>query len=304
MTRIAAGWRDGLAQLVPGVRFDEPLSKHTTFRIGGPADAYVELGKASELGPVFAYLRSSAVPWFILGWGSNLLVRDGGVRGVVLRFKGEFDRLRLAGDGRVHAGCAVRLPRLVTYCASHGLAGSEPLVGVPGTVGGALVMNAGTREGEIGDLVREVECFDVETLALARVAAERVNFGYRKSSLEGRIVVGATLELNAGDKGDIMARVRRLQDRRQKTQPIHTYNVGSVFKNPPGRFVAQLIESAGLKGAAHGGARVSPLHANFIENHDGATARDVLALVETMRREIRSRFQLELELEVKVVGEA
>ncbi len=280
------------------------MADHTTFRIGGPADAFVQLHRASELAPLFGFLKDKGVPWFMLGWGSNLLVRDGGIRGVVVRLRGTFDALRRLEGNRVRAGAGVRVPRLVSFCASHALAGAEPLVGVPGEVGGALVMNAGTREGEIGDMVREVEIFDPETLTPERWGPDRLSFAYRRSNLEGRVVLGAALELKAGGKVDIMTRVRESQERRRKTQPIHTFNVGSVFKNPPGQFVAKLIEQAGLKGLALGGARVSPLHANFIENHAGAAARDVLALVERLRSDVRSRFGVELELEMKVVGEA
>jgi UDP-N-acetylmuramate dehydrogenase len=242
--------------------------------------------------------------FFILGFGSNLLVRDGGLRGVVLRLRGEFESVVFPGGLQVRAGAAVRLPQLVTACAGQGLAGTEPLVGVPGTVGGALVMNAGTRDGEIGSMVREVDVFDHAQSRVVTLPAEKIHFEYRKSSLGNALVIGCLLELKEGDRVDIMERVRRYQDKRQQTQPIHTFNAGSVFKNPPGYFVAELIEAAGLKGMTKGGARVSPLHANFIENNAGATATDVLALVEFIRAKIRAERGIELETEMKVVGVA
>jgi len=298
-----SGWKKELARALPQARWEEPLAPHTTFRIGGPAECYVEAERPEDLAALFGVTRPGGVPVFMLGWGSNLLVLDGGVRGVVLRLKGGFDRLRRLEGRGVWAGAAVRLPRLVSYCAAHDLAGSEPLVGVPGTVGGALVMNAGTRQGEIGGLVREVELFDTERLASALKKGSELGFGYRRSELEGSVVTGVSLELNPGDKVDILRRVQELQAQRLRTQPVHTYNVGSVFKNPPGRFVAQLIEEAGLKGTSLGGARISPKHANFIENHRGATAADVLGLVEQARRAVRLRHGVELELEMKIVGE-
>jgi UDP-N-acetylmuramate dehydrogenase len=191
----------------------------------------------------------------------------------------------------------------VTACAAQGLCGDESLVGVPGTVGGALVMNAGTREGEIGPLVVEVETFDPRTLAAATLHAKDLHFEYRKSNLEGRIVLGCVLQLKPGDKVDIMKRVQDFQQKRLRTQPIHTYNVGSTFKNPQGKFVAKLIEEAGLKGMTVGGARISPMHANFIENFADAKAADVLALVGKIQAQIKKSLGLDLELEMKVVGE-
>jgi UDP-N-acetylmuramate dehydrogenase len=296
-------WSSEFAKAVPDAKWGEPMSAHTTFAIGGPADCFVEAKDIETLKRVFELARKHRLPIFHLGFGSNLLVRDGGIRGIVLKLGGEFNKLEKLEGRRVRAGAAVRLPRFVMFCAEHDLAGSEPLVGVPGTVGGALVMNAGTREGEIGPLARVVEWFDPERLEAVSKPASEVKFAYRHSDLEGRLVIGAELELSVGDKRDIMRRVEALQRRRAQTQPIHTFNVGSVFKNPPGRFVAQLIEESGLKGAAEGGARISPLHANFIENHDEAKASNVLALVERARAAVRERFGLELELEMKVVGE-
>ena len=296
-------WKASLARAFPDARFDEPLSRHTTFRIGGPADAYVAARDGGEVSSLYRFARRAGVPVFVIGWGSNLLIRDGGIRGIVLRLRGEFEKIRFPGGRLVRAGAGVRLPALVTRCAARSLSGSEPLIGVPGTVGGALAMNAGTRDGEIGDLVREVSVFDPEGLKTAVLSRSDIEFRYRGSSLQGRLVLGVLLELKAGDKGDIMARVRDFQSRRKKTQPIHAYNVGSIFKNPPGHFAAKLIEESGLKGKSVGGARISPLHANFIENDKGASAADVLSLVELARGEVRGRRGVELELEMKVVGE-
>lgn len=165
-------------------------------------------------------------------------------------------------------------------------------------------MNAGTRDGEIGALVAEVEVLDPRDLALKTLSAADITFRYRHSSLEGLVVLSTALQLKEGDKAVIMARVRQLQERRLQTQPIHTFNVGSTFKNPPGRYVAQLIEQAGLKGHAIGGARISPMHANFIENSSRASANDVLALVALARERVRAQFGIDLELEMKVIGEA
>lgn len=297
-------WRQRLREVCPGAKFDEPLARYTTFKIGGPADAFVEPRSEAELRSVMEAARAARAPLTTIGWGSNLLVRDGGVRGIVLRLRGEFERIEFLEGGAVRAGAAVRVPQLVTACAERGLSGDEPLVGVPGTVGGALVMNAGTREGEIGALVREVRALDPDTLETLTLSREACDFRYRRSALENLCVLDGTIQLKPDDKASIMKRVQQHQQRRLQTQPIHTFNVGSTFKNPPGKFVAKLIEDAGLKGAVSGGARVSPMHANFIENFAGAKAADVLALVDKIRAAIRERDGVELELEMKVVGEA
>lgn len=298
-----SGWREKIKDALPGAKLDEPLAKYTTFRIGGPADLFVEIKDAAELAALMGLAKELKRPVMFIGFGSNLLVRDGGVRGIVARLSGEFEKIEFLDGDRVLAGAAVRIPALVIACAEKGLCGDEPLVGVPGTVGGALVMNAGTREGEIGPLVVEVDCFDPKPLAVAKISAKELEFHYRKSNLEGRIVLRCVLQLKRGDKVDIMKRVQQHQRKRLQTQPIHTYNVGSTFKNPPGKFVAQLIEEAGLKGMSVGGARISPMHANFIENFANAKASDVLELVAFVQAKIKKSLGLDLELEMKVVGE-
>lgn len=296
-------WREDLRKAVPRARFDEPLARHTTFKIGGPADAFVDARDPDEVLAALRVARASAVALFVLGWGSNLLIRDRGVRGIVLRLTGEFDKMEFPGGGRVRAGASVRVPQLVVACAEKNLSGLEPIVGVPGTFGGALAMNAGTRDGEIGPLVEEVAAADPATLAIRTIVKPELRFAYREGPLKNLIALSGLLQLKPGVKGDIMAVVLRYQQKRQQTQPIHTYNVGSTFKNPPGRFAAQMIEQLGLKGHVVGGARVSPMHANFIENFAGASACDVLALVDLIRERARATFGVGLELEMRVVGE-
>lgn len=296
-------WREKLREVVPHARLDEPLARYTTFKIGGPADAFVDAADADQVLKTLRVAREAGVPVLTLGWGSNLLIRDRGVRGIVLRLTGEFDRVEFLGEGRVRSGASVRVPQLVVACAEKGLSGLEPIVGVPGTVGGALAMNAGTRDGEIGPLVVEVEAADPGGPGLRTLSGADLSFAYREGPLKGLIALSGVLQLKPGNKGDIMAVVVRYQQKRQQTQPIHTYNVGSTFKNPPGRFAAQMIEELGLKGHAVGGARVSPMHANFIENFAGAKASDVLALVDLIRERARATFGVGLELEMRVVGE-
>lgn len=299
---MSADWRKDLLAAVPSARLDEPLAPKTTFKIGGPADAFVLARDREELRAALRAARKAGSPVLVLGWGSNLLVKDRGVRGLVVQLGGEFERVDFPGGDQALAGAAVRVPALVRACAERGLSGLEPLVGVPGTVGGALAMNAGTRDGEIGAFTRAVRAMDFAGEERDWTPAE-LAFRYRGSALERVVALDATFSLKPADKADIMAVVRRYQKKRQETQPIHTNNVGSTFKNPPGRFAAQMVEQLGLKGHAIGGARVSPLHANFIENFAGAKASDVLALVDLIRERVRAGFGVGLELEMKVVGE-
>ncbi len=296
-------WRGELARRLPRARFDEPLAKYTTFKIGGPADAFVEVEDAAQAQTAVRTAAEAGRPIFVLGWGSNLLVRDRGVRGLVVKLGGEFERVDFPGGEVVRAGAAARVPQLVVACAERGLSGLEPIVGVPGTVGGALAMNAGTRDGEIGPLTREIEALDLSEGDVRVLRGADLKFAYREGPLRGRLALRATLLLKPGSKGDIMAAVAAYQQKRLRTQPIHTFNVGSTFKNPPGAFAARLIEQAGLKGACVGGARVCAIHANFIENFAGAKASDVLALVDLIQERVRAAFGVGLELEMRVVGE-
>lgn len=295
-------WIDELEKAGLSPLRDEPLSKHTSFKIGGPADAFVTAKDRSQAAAALTIASAAKVPVFFLGWGSNLLVRDKGIRGLVLALGGDFEKIEFLDGGLVRAGAAARVPQLVVACAERGLSGIEPIVGVPGCVGGALVMNAGTRDGEIGPFVEEVETLDFGGKPVVLRRGE-LRFDYRSSNLGNSLVLSALLRLKPGVKADIMAVVARYQSIRKKTQPIHTYNVGSTFKNPTGRFAAQMIESIGLKGHAIGGARVSPMHANFIENFAGAKASDVLALVDLISERVRAERGVKLELEMRVVGE-
>jgi len=296
-------WRAALKLSVPRAKFDESLARYTTFKIGGPADAFVDAENREEVLACLRICRDFKTPLFVLGWGSNVLVKDRGVRGITLRLAGEFARVEFLDGGLVRAGAAVRVPQLVVACAERGLSGLEPIVGVPGSVGGALAMNAGTRDGEIGPLVEEVEAADPQGLNARRWRKDELAFSYREGPLKNLVALSVLLRLKPGVKGDIMTVVARYQQKRQQTQPIHTFNVGSTFKNPPGRFAAQMIEELGLKGHAIGGARISPLHANFIENFAGAKASDVLALVDLIRERAREIFGVGLELEMRIVGE-
>lgn len=290
-----------LRDLCPDARPQEPLARHTTWGIGGPADFYVEILNRADLGALRRWAGARGISLMPIGQGSNLLVGDGGVRGGVVRLRGEFEEIRFTGD-IVHVGAGALLPRLSRQAAERGLTGAEPLCGIPGTLGGGLRTNAGTPEGDLGSLIQTVELMD-DRGAVRDVPRDELLFRYRHADLGGRWALAATLKLRPGGRNDILSSVEKQLARRAERQPLGTKNCGSVFKNPPGDFAARLIEAAGLKGHRLGGARVSPKHANFIENVDNASADDVRRLITLVRETVRQRFGTSLEPEVWMVGE-
>lgn len=297
MERIA---RELDSKISGPVRTGETLSRYTSFRIGGPADLYVEPATTDELVVVLATLRQEGIPCFVLGSGTNLLVSDSGYRGAVLRLGGQFCQYAINGLV-VNAGAAVNLAMLANDACRRGLAGLEFAAGIPGSVGGALVMNAGAHGGAISDCLREAVLLD-RSLALHTLASDALGLSYRQSSLPSdSIVCSVSLLLQPGDPV-ILERMRRqhlaFRRDRQPRQP----NAGSIFKNPPGDGAGRLIEAAGLKGRRVGGAMISPQHANFFVNCGEATARDVFSLIDMTREEVANRFGVMLELEIRLLG--
>ena len=290
--------KGALAVLLGGaVKFGVPLAPKTSMRVGGPAAAYAEIDDVKHLVAGLSFCHSEGLGWTILGLGSNLLVRDEGFRGLVIRLSGDFTKVSVDAT-LLRAGGGVPVPALCREAARHGLAGAEGLIGVPGTVGGAVRMNAGT-DVEIGELIERVEVV---------IAGERVHtftkpeFAYRRSTLDRRAVVcAAELRLTPGTQADVQQELRRRIDQRNATQPLELPNCGSVFKNPPGDYAARLIETAGCKGCCEGGAEVSTKHANFIVNHGGAKCADVLRLIDKTRARVKEVHSIELELEVHVL---
>jgi UDP-N-acetylmuramate dehydrogenase len=283
------------------VTADELLCRHTTWRVGGPADLFIVPADRAELVTVLRLLAEAGVPWVALGAGSNLLVRDGGVRGAVLH-TGGLRRLTFAGDGRVQAEGGVPMMTLIREAAARGLAGLEALAGIPGTVGGGIVMNAGAAGQEMADTVCEV--------ALAGPQGEegwerdRLHFAYRSSNLPPQRVVAATmLQLRAADPTRLEEVIRRRLQQRQAAQRVGAPNAGSVFKNPGGQQAWRLIDAAGLRGEAIGGAQVAERHANFIVNRGGASARDILALIDRVREKVLQHSGIELDPEVRIIGD-
>jgi UDP-N-acetylmuramate dehydrogenase len=284
-------------------RFDEPLAPHTWWKIGGPADALLDVETTDELAFVLRRVFKRRLPMFVLGSGSNLLVGDGGIRGIVLRLEGEFARLDVrAEDGAVlaEAGGSASLPALCTKVASLGGVGVDGLAGIPATVGGSIRMNAGT-DREIGEFAREVV---VQTPARPDPHPIDVAWRYRQTTIpRDAIVARTTLRFERGEPAAVRKRLQSRLVRRKATQPVAIPNSGSCFRNPEGDFAGRLIEAAGAKGWREGGAEVSGLHANFIVNTGGASARDVATLLARVRRAVEERFGVDLQLEVHLVGE-
>jgi UDP-N-acetylmuramate dehydrogenase len=282
------------------IAINEPLDRYTTFRIGGPADLYLEpLDKADAL-ELIRGLRRQGVPYFLMGNGSNILVADEGIRGAVVNLEHGFNYVDAGDDGVITAGAGIRLAKFVDFCIGRGCKGAEMLAGIPGTLGGGIIMNAGAYGGEISDHLLGVEVIRGD--ALVRIAKEDAGFAYRTSALASDVVLEASFRFPAGSTEDMKVARRETMLKRNRSQPVQLPNAGSIFKNPAGDYAARLIESSGLKGRAVGSAEISELHANFIVNKGGASARDVLALAEIARREVQERFGVRLELEIKLVG--
>lgn len=302
-TAAIAGFRDRCGHILHAV--DAPLSRRTTFRIGGPADLLASPCTAEEVVEVLAWAEDESVPWWVLGGGSNILIGDGGVRGCVITLEGDLARIDASDDGAsIEVGAGATFPRLTRTALDLGWPGAVGWIGTPGQVGGALIMNAGTRDGEIGDVV--IEVFAATARGVVRFDREGCGFAYRTSAFpRGAVLTSAILQCDVHRSEEAAALDRHAKEllrRRHATQPKQR-SAGSLFKNPPGDYAGRLIEAAGMKGLTVGGAQISEVHANFFVNLGGATARDVVTLAERAQEEVRSKFGVELEWEVKRVGD-
>ena len=291
------------------IRKNEPLSRHTSYGIGGPADVFACPVDREDLRVLLQAIRTGKHSSFILGGGTNLLVRDGGFRGVVIALE-RMQTITVEREYRSIGGsfvvlCAeagVSLAKLLSFAVEQGLTGMEFAVGIPGTLGGAVCMNAGTSLGEMGDVIESVSLVAPDG-EMATRSHEEMGFGYRTSSVpEGHVVLDVRIVLRREEKEKIKEKIKDLQEKR-KNQPWGLPSAGSVFKNPQQEPAGSLIESAGLKGATVGGAQVSDRHANFIVNTGKATAVDVLALMDIVREKVLEAHGVRLEPEIKIIGE-
>ncbi len=281
----------------------EPMARHTSWKIGGPVDLLLIPESEDDCITVLQLAKHHGVPYWVIGNGSNLLVTDKGIRGLVIKIGSNMNSVTLQ-DQEIIAQSGAMMPIVARIAADHALVGLEFAAGIPATVGGALVMNAGAHGRCMADVVKEVTILDSDGIQ-HRIGNAEMLFRYRSSRLktEQGIVMQVVFSLDKGSASDIKVNMLNFMEQRRKAQPSNKPNAGSVFKNPPGTSAGQLIDAAGCKGMRCGGAEVSTKHANFILNTDHATAADVLQLVERVKAAVIQKFNIELELEVRVVGE-
>ena len=287
-----------------GVTLQAPMSAATTFKVGGPADLLIDIPSADAAAQVLRTCREDGIPYLFIGNGSNLVFGDKGYRGAVLRLDSRKATATLRDDTTIYAPAGMSLQRLCLFARDHSLTGLEFAYGIPGTVGGAVYMNAGAYDSEMVNVVQSADCITAEG-ALVTIPAADLAMTYRHTALmeSDHIVVGATLRLQAGDKDAIWDKMKDFMARRHDKQPLEFPSAGSFFKRPVGHFAGKLIQDAGLKGFTVGGAQVSEKHAGFVINRGGATAADLVELCRRVQEKVLAEFGVQLEPEVRFVGE-
>lgn len=285
------------------VKVNEPMKRHTTFRIGGPADYFLMPSSEKELKGIIEICKSEELPYFILGNGSNLLVSDKGYRGVIVQLYKNYGDIAVKGD-EIHASAGALLSQIAAAARNSSLTGFEFAGGIPGTLGGAVVMNAGAYGGEMKDVLKEVTVMTAEGEILT-LPAEKLQMGYRTSivKIKGYLVLGAVIALRQGDQEAIKERMKELTEQRVSKQPLEFPSAGSTFKRPEGYFAGKLIMDAGMRGYQTGGAQVSEKHCGFVINKEDATAADVCRLIRDVQDKVKEQFGVTLETEVKFLGE-
>ena len=283
--------------------WDIMMAGHTSLRVGGPVSCLLRPLDLAGLQTAVQVLNQNHYPYFILGRGTNLLVQDAGIKAVAISLEEGFSQVKcMDPSGRVQAGAGLRLSRLLRFCLQQSLSGLEFIAGIPGSVGGALRMNAGTHAGEMADVCEALHLLLSDT-ALVRLARSQLSFSYRRLELPpASVVVEAEFLLTPSSREQIRQKIRALLKVRKEKQPWRLPSAGSVFKNPPGDFAGRLIEAVGLKGVRLGDAQISPKHANFIVNRGQAQSRDILALIQLAQDKVSQEFGVQLELEIEVLG--
>jgi UDP-N-acetylmuramate dehydrogenase len=286
------------------VKHDELMSAHTSMKVGGPADRFLAPQNEDALVRTVRLLNISGEPYFLLGNGTNVIVRDGGFRGTVVLVCAALRDVSISGD-TVTAGAGVSLSSVASAAADAGLSGMEALSGIPGSIGGALYMNAGAYDGEMSQVVTAARVYDIYNDNVITVNLMKMRLGYRTSAFQetGGVILGVTLTLKADNKDDIRKKMREFTKRRNDKQPVNLPSAGSFFKRPDGAYAGALIEQAGLKGHSAGGAAVSEKHAGFIVNKGGATSSDVLKIAREVQEKVRSESGFILEPEPRIIGE-
>jgi len=297
-----ASFKSELQRLVKqDVKIKEPLSRYTTWRIGGPADYLVDVSSLDELIKVFKICKKRRVPLVVLGKGSNILISDKGFRGVIVRLKGDFSRIIIYKD-KIIVGAGFGLQRLLGFTVSKGLGGLEGLIGIPSSIGGALVTNAGGRWGNIGDVVEKVKILKNGHKIITRSKRE-MQFSYRESNVgDSEIICEAILNFKKIDKRILTSKIKKYLDIKKNTQPLSSLSCGCVFRNPKRMNAGELISSAGMRGMRIGRARISTKHPNFILNEGNARASDIWSLIKKTKKEVKKMSGVNLELEIKTIG--
>lgn len=285
------------------VLFNEPMKKHTTFKIGGPADIMIIPSNEEELIESVKFCRENNIDFLIMGNGSNLLIKDGGLRCVVIKINEDFNDIKV-NNNKIYCQAGALLSTTSKVALKHSLKNLEFASGIPGTIGGAITMNAGAYGGEMKDIVNKVRVLDKNN-EIKEYTNEEMNFRYRNSRVgdEGLIVLGVELGLESGDYSAIEEIIKDLTYKRTSKQPLELPSGGSTFKRPEGYFAGKLIEDSGLRGLRHGGAGVSEKHCGFVVNLDNATCKDVLHLISVIQKVVRDNYDVELETEIKLLGE-
>jgi len=285
------------------ILFDEPMKNHTTFKIGGPADVMIIPTSEEELINSVKFCRENKIDYFIMGNGSNLLVKDGGIRGVVIKVHEGYNNIKVNGS-IIYCEAGALLSTVSKLALKHSLKNLEFASGIPGTIGGAITMNAGAYGGEMKDVVKKVRILDSNN-EIKEYSNEEMNFRYRNSRVgdEGLIVLSVELELEPGEYSVIDETIKELTFKRTSKQPLELPSGGSTFKRPEGYFAGKLIDDAGLRGLRYGGAGVSEKHCGFVVNLDNATCKDVTHLISVIQKVVKDKFGVKLETEIKLIGE-
>ncbi|MFW2489335.1 UDP-N-acetylmuramate dehydrogenase [Clostridium chromiireducens] len=284
------------------IQLDAKMSEHIYFKVGGPVDILLTPNNIQQVREAIEICKGNEIPFYVIGNGSNLLIKDGGIRGVVIKLC-ELNKIERVGN-RITAECGALLKDVSAAATEGALAGFQFACGIPGSVGGAVFMNAGAYDGEISFVIESAQVLD-DNQEIKILSKEELNLGYRQSVVmqKGYIVLSATFALTPGDKEKIQARVDELTKRREERQPLEYPSAGSTFKRPEGHFAGKLIEDAGLKGFTIGGACVSERHAGFVINKDNGTAKDVLGVINHVKEEVKRQFGVDLYPEVRILGE-
>lgn len=301
---LSSTFIENLGRIIPqeNIILNEPMSRHTTFRVGGEAACLIKVPDSKRLARLILFLEQTGHDFFLLGNGSNLLVSDSGYDGIILKLEEEFEKVQVDGL-KIIAGAAASLSQVAKRAMEEGLAGMEFASGIPGTLGGAIVMNAGAYDGEMKQIVKEVNVMD-QAGNILTLNNETMEFGYRSSVIRNRpfIVLSAVLALEEGSREEIMEKMKDLAEKRREKQPLQYASAGSTFKRPEGYFAGKLIMEAGLRGFSIGGAKVSDKHCGFIVNTGNATAQDIYEVIQEVQEKVKEQFGVWLEPEVIRLG--